>query len=132
MYTSKVYTRHWDGRFYIAFAKVNFMNLEYEGELYMCIEQVSLINDTKKLRKELKLPIKRQLRYMKHNQNGTYSEINVVDYFIVNTYQPSGTHSLSVMLENGEQIRIIAPFFCHMQKSTFVGDMMQEEDYYSE
>lgn len=85
-------------------------------------------NDTKELRKELGLPITKALRYMKHTDRDSYTEIGVKDYDVVEQYQPSGTHSLMVTLETDEKIRILAPFFAHMQKPSFVEDMISGKD----
>lgn len=85
-------------------------------------------NDTKELRKELGLPITKALRYMKHVNGDSYNAIGVKDYVVVEQYQPSGTHSLTVTLETGEEIRILAPFFSHMQKPSFVEDMISGKD----
>lgn len=85
-------------------------------------------NDTKELRKELGLPITKDLRYMKHANGDLYDAFNVKDYEVVEQYQPSGMHSLKVILESGEEIRILAPFFAHMQKPSFVEDMLSGKD----
>lgn len=76
----------------------------------------------KNLRKELGLPITKTLRYMKKKLGG-YEEFEVSSLKIVDTYMPSGTHSLMITLANGEKVRILAPFFAHMQKSSFERDM---------
>lgn len=83
----------------------------------------------KNLRKELGLPITKALRYMKRIVGG-YESIGVTDFKIIETYEPSGTHSLEVGLANGETVRVLAPFFAHMQKSSFEKDMAKapEED----
>ena len=84
--------------------------------------------DTKELRKELGLPITKNLFYMKHINGDTYKAIGVRDYQIIEQYQPSGIYSLKVTLETGDEIRILAPFFVHMQKSSFVEDMISGKD----
>ncbi len=85
-------------------------------------------HDTKELRKELNLPITKPLRFMEHQADSTYKEFNVTDYQIVEVYQPSGTSSLAITLEDDRKIRIISPFFSHMQKVTFVQDMISGKE----
>lgn len=85
-------------------------------------------NDTKELRKELGLPITKALRYMKHTNGDTYNAIGVKEYQVVEQYQPSGTYSVRVILETGDEIKILAPFFAHMQKPSFVEDMISGKD----
>ena len=85
-------------------------------------------NDTKELRKELGLPITKALRYMKHAEGDSYNAYDVKDYVLVEQYQPSGTYSLKVTLDTDEEIRILAPFFAHMQKPSFVEDMISGKD----
>ena len=89
----------------------------------MALEYISLNeNDTKELRKELGLPITKGLRYMR-KENSAWKEYGIVDYRIVETYQPSGAHSLLITLENGKQVRILADYLVDMQKSTFVSEL---------
>lgn len=85
------------------------------------------VNDTKELRKELGLPMTKALCYMKHIKRDEYVPINVLDYEIVEQYQPSGTYSLKITLDSKEEIRILAPFFAQMQKPSFVEDMIREK-----
>ncbi len=83
-------------------------------------------NDTRELRKELKLPIFKSLRYMRKKGAGEWEEFEVTDYRIVDTYQPSGTHSFLVTLKTGEEVRVLQDFFVDMQKSSFVEDMKNQ------
>ncbi len=78
--------------------------------------------DTKELRDELRLPITKALRYMIRN-NDYYEEFAVIGYEVVDRYNPSNTASLIVSLDNGEKKRVLAPFFAHMQKNSFIDDM---------
>ncbi|BBF41352.1 hypothetical protein lbkm_0026 [Lachnospiraceae bacterium KM106-2] len=80
--------------------------------------------DSKDLRKELDLPYTKQLKYMEHKKGNTYVEIQVVDYEVAGAYSPSGMKSLTVSLVNGRKVRILAPFFSQMQKSSFIQDMI--------
>lgn len=85
--------------------------------------RIKVSKEEKERRKAIGLPVTKPLRYMKHNRNNTYTEISVLDYDIVQQYQPSGTYSLMITLETGEKIRILAPFFVQMQRPSFVKDM---------
>lgn len=78
-------------------------------------------------RRELGLPLTKQLRFMERLPDFTYKEILVdnYDYEIVDTYLPSGTKSIMVTLENGTKQRLLLPFFIHMQRPSFVEDMEQ-------
>lgn len=85
-------------------------------------KRISISEEEKLLRKKLGLPVTKPLRYMIRSQ-GTYVEVPVIDFWIVDQYQPSGSYSLMVMLEGGEEKRIFAPFFSEMQKPSFEADM---------
>lgn len=87
-----------------------------------------LSDEEKVLRKELQLPVTKPLRYMRRLSNLDYEEVEVTSYKIVDTYMPSETHSLEIVLETGEELRILAPFFSHMQKPSFVEDMLKEQE----
>lgn len=67
-------------------------------------------DDERKLRKDLGLPLTKDLQYVKDGK--IYKVINLQ---IVEIYQPSGTPSLMITLEDGTQKRILAPFFAEMQ-----------------
>ena len=45
--------------------------------------------------------------------------IPVKNLKVVETYQPSGTNSLELELEDGRTVRILEPFFDDMQKNDF-------------
>lgn len=77
-------------------------------------------------RKELNLPMK-PLRYMKLKSIDSYEKIEVEEdkYKIVKTLEPSGTHILEVSLATGEKVIIMADYFRHMQKESFVEDMLK-------
>lgn len=81
--------------------------------------------EEKQRRRDLGLPVTKQLRYMRHLPDGSWQEIlaDNYDYEIVDTYLPSGTHSLMITLETGEKIRILQPYFVQMQAPSFVEDM---------
>ena len=81
------------------------------------------VNDEEKcLRKKLGLPITKELRYMR-NIGCQYEEVKVIDFKIVDVYEPSETPPLVVSLETGESIRILSSFFAEMQKPSFEQDM---------
>ena len=90
-------------------------------------EKIKVSEKERLRRKELQLPVTKPLRYMK-SERGEYIEIGVVDYEIVDTYMPSKTQSLIIKLVTGETIRILAPYFSHMQKPSFVDDMKKAFD----
>ena len=85
--------------------------------------KIKISDEEYALRKEVGLPVTKALRYMEHTMTGEYEEIPVIAWSIADQYFPSGMHSLSVTLQGGEVIRILAPFFVHMQKPSFVNDM---------
>ena len=78
--------------------------------------------DTKELRKQLGLPTTKDLRYF-YRENVSWVEAKVINYEIVDTYQPSGTCSLMITLSNNDRVRILADYFSDMQKSTFLNDI---------
>lgn len=77
----------------------------------------------KERRKLLKLPITKELRYMRHMPDLTYWPEKVVSYEIVDQYMPNGNYSLMITVESGEEIRIYAPYFADMQKASFTEEM---------
>lgn len=79
-------------------------------------------NDTKELRKEIGLPVTKQLVYWRKD-NAVWNSYVVTNYEVVDTYEPSKSHSLKVLLANGEEVRILADYFSDMQKTTFVSDI---------
>ena len=79
--------------------------------------------DTKKLRKEIGLPVTKGIIYWRRDTHYTWKKMNVVDYEIVATYEPSGTKSLLITLEDGSRVRILADYLADMQKTTFFNDI---------
>ena len=79
--------------------------------------------DTKELRKEMGLPVTKGIVYWCRESYCSWKKSDVVDYEIVATYEPSGTKSLLITLDNGEKVRILADYLADMQKSTFLNDM---------
>jgi len=84
-------------------------------------------HDTEGLRRILDLPITKGLRYMR-KEGGIWKENKVIDYEIVEEYSPSKTASLLITIEDNTQIRILGPYFAHMQKSSFVEDMEAQSE----
>lgn len=78
--------------------------------------------DSLELRKELQLPLKKELIYLR-KINGKWKTYSVIDYEIIDRYQPSNTASLRIYIETGESIRILATYFAQMQKPSFINDM---------
>lgn len=73
--------------------------------------------DTRELRKEIGLPITKELQYVEgySEYSNSVTVHKVISYEIVDTYMPSGTHSLLVTLANGEKVRILGDYFAEMQ-----------------
>lgn len=92
-------------------------------------KRIKVSEEERTRRKSLDLPVTKPLRYMRY-ESGKYVEYPVVDYEIVEVYQPSGTPSLSITLNTGEHIRILSLYFSEMQKPSFVDDVekIQEEE----
>ena len=78
--------------------------------------------DSKELRKELGLPMTKELRYYAKEKD-VWIESCVLGYEIVDTYMPSGTQSLLIELEDKSLVRILADYFVDMQKTTFLSDI---------
>lgn len=83
-------------------------------------------NAEKELRKQLKLPISKQLRYMRQ-RNGSFEAFNVDGFEVVESF-PSGWHLLDVALEGGEHVKIHSMYFSEMQKASFEKDMAKIGD----
>jgi len=83
--------------------------------------------DTKDLRKQLGLPTTKDLRYF-YRENVSWVETKVINYEIVDTYQPSGTHSMLITLADNTQVRILADYFADMQKTTFLSDISEKNE----
>lgn len=78
--------------------------------------------DSKELRKKLGLPITKDIVYWRKD-NKKWVEYKVVNYKIVDVYEPSGTCSIVVSLDSGEEVRILQDYLSDMQKSTFISDV---------
>lgn len=85
-------------------------------------------NDTKELRKEMGLPVTKNLIYWQKESASSWEKRNVTDYEILATYEPSGSRSILIKLEDGEQIRILSDYLADMQKTTFFNDMGENEE----
>ena len=68
------------------------------------------------------LPLTKELKFL-FRQGIDICEMKVLSYEVANTYMPSETHSLKLSLENGEEVRVLAPFFSEMQKPAFKRNM---------
>lgn len=80
-------------------------------------------NDTKELRKEIGLPVTKGVIYWSKEVSGVWKKYNVVDYKIVASYEPSGSKSILITLENESQIRILSDYLVDMQKASFFNDI---------
>lgn len=87
------------------------------------MSKIKVDDAEKERRKSLGLPVTKQLRYMTKDNSCNWEEVAVESYEIVDTYMPSGTHSLLIKLSTQEEVRILAPYFAEMQKPSFVEDM---------
>ena len=79
-------------------------------------------NDTKELRKEMGLPVTKGLVYW-YKEGQCWKQCNVIDYEIVEVYQPSGSRSILLTIESGRQVRILSDYLVDMQKSSFLNDV---------
>lgn len=84
--------------------------------------------DTKKLRKEIGLPVTKGIIYWRRDTHYAWKKMDVVDYEIVATYEPSGTKSLLITLEDGSQVRILADYLADMQKTSFLNDIGEDTE----
>ena len=80
-------------------------------------------NDTKELRKELGLPVTKGLIYWYREATYSWKQTNVVNYEVVATYEPSGSKSVMITLEDGRQVRILGDYLADMQKPSFLSDV---------
>lgn len=81
--------------------------------------------DCRDLRKLLKLPITKELRFMQH-QRDSFIPFDVSNYQIVTWYTPSMTPSLLITLKNGNEINVLSDYFSHMQKESFESDIQHQ------
>ena len=89
------------------------------------MERIKVSEEERERRKALKLPVTKQLRYMRRDENGAYTAFRVVDYDAVRVFSPSSTPVLRLVLDTGETVNIMADYFSQMQESSFVDDMTQ-------
>lgn len=80
-------------------------------------------NDTKELRKALGLPVTKGLVYWLQERPGCWKQLSVADYEIAAVYEPSGSRSVRITLEDGRQVRILGDFLADMQKPSFLSDV---------
>ena len=79
-------------------------------------------NDTYEIRKKFGLPITKNLRFMQHNQDLSYTEHKIIDYFVAKQY-PSGWAEIRIILEDNSSLLIHSAFLAQMQKPSFIEDM---------
>ena len=80
-------------------------------------------NDTKELRKEIGLPVTKDLIYWERQEYDKWKQCDVIDYEIVDTYMPSGVKSIRVTLTDGRKIRILSEYLSDMQKPSFLSEV---------
>ena len=85
-------------------------------------ENILQCEDSKELRKKLELPITKDIVYWRKDGR-KWTEHKVVSYKIVDVYEPSGSCSIVVILDSGEEVRILQDYLSDMQKPTFVSDV---------
>lgn len=76
--------------------------------------------DLKNLKKQLKLPIKKDLIYFKQVSYLQFQPFQISDFEIVKTFSKSPESKiLKIYLENGETVNILSDYLSEMQKSNF-------------
>lgn len=80
-------------------------------------------NDSKELRKSIGLPVTKGLIYWHKSESHSWRQINIIDYEVVATYEPSGSKSLEITLEDGSRVRILGDYLADMQKPSFLSDI---------
>lgn len=83
-------------------------------------------DDTKELRKKIGLPVTKELIYWHQVALHSWKKMNVINYEVIATYEPSGSKSLLVTLEDGKQVRILGDYLADMQKTSFLNDIGEE------
>ncbi len=84
------------------------------------------INDCESLRRLLHLPVTKELRYVK-KENNSFVSYKVKSYQITDWYTDSDSASLTLILENNQTIRILANYFSEMQKKDFEKNIRAQE-----
>ncbi|WP_314065360.1 hypothetical protein [uncultured Vagococcus sp.] len=87
---------------------------------------------TRDIRKELKLPITKDIIYFAHVVGKEYEKFEVEHIEILHTF-PRGSSSLKILLVGSllneqKEVYILSDFLAHMQKPSFIRDMT-EIDY---
>lgn len=86
---------------------------------------------SKEVRKEIGLPITKDIIYYRHVVGSEYEKYDVSDIHIVNRYL-SGSFSLRItllesLLNELREVNILSDFLIHMQKPSFIRDMTEVE-----
>ncbi|WP_288362484.1 hypothetical protein [uncultured Enterococcus sp.] len=82
---------------------------------------------SKELRKELNLPLTKDIVYYRRIIGREYDRLNVVAIEKLTQYKPSGSFSLRItlsgsLMNESEQVNILSDFLAQMQKPTFIND----------
>ena len=82
----------------------------------------------KEVRRELKLPVTKQLVYYS-NTRDIASKKNVKSYQIIEEYNiTTPWYTIEIELEDESKVKIHSMFLKEMQSSTFISDMSKMED----
>ncbi len=82
---------------------------------------------SKDLRKQLKLPITKEIVYYRRLRGKEYIKFDVESIEILEQYNPSGSYSLQIvlsesLLNESDKVKILSDFLVEMQKPTFIQD----------
>lgn len=80
--------------------------------------------ELKNLKKQLKLPVKKQIIYYKQIAYHEFQSHIVVDFEIIKEF--TDMKVLIIELDNGTFVNIISDYLAEMQKSNFVQKMKEE------
>lgn len=88
---------------------------------------------SKELRKQLKLPITKDIVYYKRILGKEYNKFDVESIEIMSEYNNSGSYSLRISLTKSlmselEQVDILSDFLIQMQKPNFIEEVNEIEN----
>ncbi|MBO4847482.1 MAG: 3'-5' exonuclease [Lachnospiraceae bacterium] len=80
-------------------------------------------NDTRELRKEIGLPVTKDLVYWYKTESYTWRQANVINYEVIETLVPSGSKCLRITLDDGKKVCILGDYLSDMQKISFLKEI---------